>query len=251
VLQFLASHPMVDRYDLSALEGIACGAAPLGEALQRQAAERLKCKVYQGFGMTESSGVVATSDPDRVRVGASGRLLPGTEARLVDPLTGDDARPGEPGELWFRGPQAFKGYRNQPDATAATISADGWVRTGDIGVIDDDGFLFITDRLKELIKVKGFQVAPAELEALLVTHPLVADVAVIGRPDDRAGEIPVAYVVPRTGFLADALKAWVAERVVDYKQLGDVVVCETIPKSPSGKILRRLVRSLDARRTKA
>lgn len=251
VLQFLASHPMVDRYDLSALEGIACGAAPLGEALQRQAAARLKCKVYQGFGMTESSGVVATSDPDRVRVGASGQLLPGTEARLVDPLSGDDMPPGEPGELWFRGPQAFKGYRNQPDATAATISANGWVRTGDIGVIDDDGFLFITDRLKELIKVKGFQVAPAELEALLVTHPLVADVAVIGRPDDRAGEIPVAYVVPRAGFDADALKAWVAERVVDYKQLGDVVVCDTIPKSPSGKILRRLVRSLDARRTKA
>ena len=145
-------------------------------------AERLKCKVMQGFGMTESSGCVALTHPDRIRAGTSGQLLPGTQARLVDPATGADVERGQPGELWFRGPQAFKGYLNQPQATAATITADGWVRTGDIGTIDADGYLTITDRLKELIKVKGFQVAPAELEALLFTHPQVADAAVIGRP---------------------------------------------------------------------
>jgi acyl-CoA synthetase (AMP-forming)/AMP-acid ligase II len=248
VLQFLAAHPLVDQYDLTSLELVGCGAAPLGASLQHKAAERLKCPVVQGFGMTESSGVVFVSHPDVARYGASGRLLPGTEARIVDPASGDDAAPGETGELWFRGPQAFKGYLNQPASTAATITSDGWVRTGDLGRIDADGYLYVTDRLKELIKVKAFQVAPAELEALLVTHPAVADVTVIGRPDERAGEVPVAYIVPRGTFDAEAIKAWVAERVVEYKQLADVVACEAIPKTPSGKILRRVVREMDARR---
>jgi 4-coumarate--CoA ligase len=241
----------VEQYDLSSLDGIACGAAPLGALLERKAAERLKCRVGQGFGMTESAGCVFATDRDAPRNGASGWLLPGTEARIVDPVSGDDAGPGESGELWFRGPQAFTGYLNQPAPTAATITSDGWVRTGDLGRIDADGYLYVTDRLKELIKVKGFQVAPAELEALLLTHPAVADVTVIGRPDERAGEVPVAYVVPRGACDAEAIKAWVAERVVEYKQLGDVVACEAIPKTAAGKILRRRVREMDARRTAA
>jgi acyl-CoA synthetase (AMP-forming)/AMP-acid ligase II len=249
VMQFLAGHPLVERFDLTALESVGCGAAPLGSALERKAAERLRCPIFQGFGMTESSGCVSVSNPDKMRSGSSGQLLPGTQARLVDPVTGDDAPDGEPGELWFRGPQAFKGYLNQPAATAATITEDGWVRTGDIACIDRDGYLFIVDRLKELIKVKGFQVAPAELEALLLTHPAVADVTVIGRADERAGEVPVAYVVPRGEFDADAVKAWTAARVVAYKQLADVIACEAIPRSPSGKMLRRVVRDIDARRT--
>jgi acyl-CoA synthetase (AMP-forming)/AMP-acid ligase II len=246
VLQFLALHPLVDAFDLSSLEIIGCGAAPLGQALEHKAAERLKCKVMQGFGMTESSGCVTVTHPERIRSGTSGQLLAGTQARVVDPASGADAEPGQPGELWFRGPQAFKGYLNQPQATAATITPDGWVRTGDIGTIDADGYLTITDRLKELIKVKGFQVAPAELEALLFTHPAVADAAVIGRPDERAGELPVAYVVARGTLSVEQLKGWVAERVVQYKQLGDVVLCEAIPKTPAGKILRRVLRQQDA-----
>lgn len=248
VLQFLATHPLVDQYDLSSIESIGCGGAPLGADLQQKAATRLKCAVFQGFGMTESSGVVAACDPRHQRIGASGRLLPGTEARIVDPVSGGNMPAGEAGELWFHGPQAFKGYLNQPEPTRATITRDGWVQTGDIGFIDADGYLFITDRLKELIKVKGFQVAPAELEALLATHPAVADVTVIGRLDERAGEVPVAYVVPRGALEIGALKAWLAERVVPYKQLADVVICEAIPKSPSGKILRRIVRQMDAQR---
>lgn len=251
VMQFLAMHPMVDAHDLSTIEMIGCGAAPLGAALERKVAERLQCKVMQGFGMTESSGCVAVSHPDRIRAGSSGQLLPGTQGRVVDPATGADLARGMPGEFWFRGPQAFKGYLNRPDATAESITADGWVRTGDIGTIDAEGYLCITDRLKELIKVKGFQVPPAELEALLLTHPAVADVAVIGRPDERAGEIPVAYVVARGALDPEAVKAWVAQRVVAYKQLGDVVRCEAIPKNPSGKILRRVLRAQDAQRATA
>jgi|SRR6516165_3800874 len=132
--------------------------------------------------------------------------------------------------------------------TSDIITTDGWVRTGDVGYIDGDGYLFITDRLKELIKVKGFQVAPAELETLLYSHPLVADAAVIGRADERDGERPVAYVVPRSELEPNDLKQWIAERVSAYKQLADVIVCEEIPKSLSGKILRRVLRARDAQR---
>jgi len=139
----------------------------------------------------------------------------------------------------------LRGYFGQPLATAATLTIDGWVRTGDIGYFDDHGHLYITDRLKELVKVKGYQVAPAELEALLLTHPDVADAAVIGRPDDRAGEVPVAYVVARGTLDAPALKAWVAERVADYKRIAEVLACDAIPKSPTGKILRRALRAQD------
>ena len=248
IVQFLAAHPLVDAHDLSSLKNINSGAAPLGIPLQDLASSRLKCDVDQGFGMTESSCAVAVTYPGRRRLGASGQLLPGTQARVVDVDTQSDAESGGSGEIWFRGPQAFKGYLNNPAMTAETITPDGWVRTGDIGHFDADGYLFITDRLKELIKVKGFQVAPAELEALLLTHPAVADAAVIGRADDRAGEIPVAYLVTRAPVDREAVKQWVAEQVIDCKRLGDVVFCEAIPKSPTGKILRRELRLQDARR---
>jgi len=245
VLQFLALHPLIASYDLSSLEVIGCGAAPLASKLQQKASERLNCDVGQGFGMTESSGVIAVSSPGRYRLGSSGELLPGTQARVVDPSSGVDLERGVPGELWFRGPQAFKGYLNNFRMTSETVTPDGWVRTGDIGYIDDDGYIFITDRLKELIKVKGFQVAPAELEGLLLTHPSVADAAVIGRPHERDGETPVAYVVAREEIGSEELKHWIADKVSPFKQLGDIVFCETIPKSLSGKILRRVLRVQD------
>jgi acyl-CoA synthetase (AMP-forming)/AMP-acid ligase II len=177
--------------------------------------------------------------------------VPGTQARVVDPDSGADLPRGQDGELWFRGPQLFSGYLNDPQATAATLSADGWIRTGDLGRIDADGFLFITDRLKELIKVKGLAVAPAELEALLLTHPAVADAAVIGRPDDRVGEVPVAYLVARGELDPDTLSRWLAERVAPHKRLADMVLVAAIPKSPSGKLLRRLLREQDAERIAA
>jgi acyl-CoA synthetase (AMP-forming)/AMP-acid ligase II len=248
VLQFMAQHALVDAHDLSSLKRIICGAAPLGGAMERLAANRLKCDVGQGFGMTEASGVISASYPARGRPGASGQLLPGTEARVVDPETGLDLGRNSSGEIWFRGPQAFRGYLNRADETAATITPDGWVRTGDIGHVDAEDYLYITDRLKELIKVKGFQVAPAELESLLMTHPSVADAAVVGRPDERTGETPVAYVRTRCELDPEELKSWIASRVVDYKRLGDIVFCEAIPKTTSGKILRRTLRALDAER---
>jgi acyl-CoA synthetase (AMP-forming)/AMP-acid ligase II len=248
VLHFLTTHPLVDAYDLSSLQVVGCGAAPLSGELEEKSAERLKCKVGQGYGMTESSGVIAISHPDRYRVGSSGELLPGTELRVVDPSTGADLERGVQGEIWFRGPQGFKGYLNNHIMTGDTITPERWVRTGDFGYIDADGYVFITDRLKEMIKVKGFQVAPAEIEALLLTHPCIADAAVIGRPDRRNGEVPVAYVVAGREIEPDELKHWLAERISSYKQLGDVVFCKTIPRSPSGKILRRLLRSQDADR---
>jgi acyl-CoA synthetase (AMP-forming)/AMP-acid ligase II len=248
VLHFLVHDPRVANYDLSSLKRVNCGAAPLGKGPQQQAAVRLRCIVSQGFGMTESSGAISLTRPGRERAGSSGELLPGTQARVVDPATLADVPRGSPGEIWFRGPQAFLGYHGQPEATAATITRDGWVRTGDIGYIDTDGYVYLTDRLKELIKVKGYQVAPAELEALLYAHPHIADAAVIGRAHERCGEVPVAYVVPRGALDVSGLRDWVAARVPEYKQLADVVICEVIAKTPAGKILRRELRLIDARR---
>ena len=151
---------------------------------------------------------------------------------------------GGRGELWVRGPLVMRGYLNNPEATAATIDADGWLHTGDVAVIDEDGHMTIVDRVKELIKYKGFQVPPAELEALLVTHPDVADVAVIGIPDDEAGELPKAFIVRAAGaeIAAADLQAFVAEHVATYKQIRVVEFVDEIPKSASGKILRRVLR---------
>ncbi|HTV50700.1 MAG TPA: AMP-binding protein [Steroidobacteraceae bacterium] len=248
LLRFLLQHPLVADYDLSSIKRIGCGAAPLDRDLEKRVADRMGCVVVQGFGMTESSGVITSTRPGHERAGSSGQLLPGTQARVVDPATLSDVPRGSAGEIWFRGPQAFLGYHNAPEATATTLTSDGWVRTGDIGYFDDAGYLYVTDRLKELIKVKGFQVAPSELEALLYTHPDVADAAVIGRADERCGEAPVAYIVPRRALDPDGLKEWVAQRVSAYKHLADVVVCPAIPKTASGKILRRDLRSMDAQR---
>ena len=244
----LAKHPAVDSRDLSSLRTIMSGAAPLGAELAEQVAERIGCKVIQGYGLTETSPVTHVIRPDgENRPGSIGTALPHTECRLVDPETGEDVPDGERGELWIRGPQVMAGYLNNPDATAETIDDDGWLHTGDIAVRDPDGFYAIVDRLKELIKFKGYQVPPAELEALLITHPEVADVAVIGVPDDEAGELPKAFVVPAGDTVdAKALMAFVAERVAPQKRVRLVEVIDEIPKSPSGKILRRLLKDREA-----
>ncbi len=241
----LAKHPVVDGYDLSSVRRIFSGAAPLGGEVAEAAARRLGCSVAQGYGMTELSPVTHAIADGEYRAGSVGTLVAGTEARLIDPETGRDAASGEPGEIWVRGPQVMKGYLGNPAATAATVDADGWLHTGDVAVIDADGHTFIVDRLKELIKYKGFQVPPAELEALLLTHPGVADAAVIGVPDEEAGEIPKAFVVRAGAADLDAtgVQAFVAEHVAHYKQVRVVEFVDSIPKSASGKILRRELRA--------
>jgi acyl-CoA synthetase (AMP-forming)/AMP-acid ligase II len=237
----LAKHPAVDQHDLSSIQTIMSGAAPLGAELAEAVAARLDCTVIQGYGLTETSPVTHCIRPSgENRPGSIGPALPNTECRLVDPETGQDVDEGERGELWIRGPQVMKGYLNNEEATRSTIDEDGWLHTGDIAVVDSDGYFQIVDRLKELIKYKGFQVAPAELEALLITHPEVQDVAVIGVPDEECGELPKAYVVPSGDSVdADALMEWCGERVSPQKKVRLVETIEAIPKSASGKILRR------------
>jgi acyl-CoA synthetase (AMP-forming)/AMP-acid ligase II len=245
----LARHPAVDDFDLSALRGLGCGAAPLDERIERQCAHRLGCSVSQGYGMTEATGAIALPNldfPGRVVPGTIGQLVPGTDARVIDPETRADLGADREGELLIRGPQLMRAYRGQHAATAATIDADGWLHTGDLATITGDGTLRITDRLKELIKVKGFQVAPAELEGLLSAHPSVDDSAVIGVPDETAGEVPKAFVVAKGTLAADELLPWVAERVAPHKRIRAVEFVEEIPKLPSGKILRRALRDRSA-----
>jgi acyl-CoA synthetase (AMP-forming)/AMP-acid ligase II len=237
----LAKHPLVDRYDLSALKWLFSGAAPFGAELTAAVERRLSVTVRQGYGMTEASPATHYTAPESVRAGKVGQLVPGTECRVVDPATGDDVGVGVPGEVWARGPQVMKGYLNNPDATAATVDSEGWLHTGDIGVVDDDGFLEVTDRLKELIKVKGYQVAPAELEGLLLKHPKVADAAVIPVKDEDAGERPKAFIVASEAATAEEICAFVDAHVAHYKRLAQVEFVDAIPKSPSGKILRRVL----------
>ena len=244
----LAKHPAVDNFELGTIQTIMSGAAPLGADLAQSVAQRLDCTVIQGYGLTETSPVTHCVRPQgENRPGSIGQALPTTECRLVDPETGQDSEPGERGELWIRGPQVMKGYLNNDEATRNTVDGEGWLHTGDIGVVDEDGFFQIVDRLKELIKYKGFQVAPAELEALLITHPEVQDVAVIGVPNEECGELPKAYVVP-SGDSVDAggLMEWCAEKVSPQKKIRLVEEIDAIPKSASGKILRRELKDREA-----
>ncbi|HEX2073443.1 MAG TPA: AMP-binding protein [Geodermatophilus sp.] len=244
----LATAPEVDEYDLSSLRRAVSGAAPLDEELAARAEARTGCVIRQGYGMTEASPgthLVYDDDFSTTPPGSVGKLVPGTEARLVDPATGEDVAAGETGELLVRGPQVMLGYLDNPGATAETIT-DGWLHTGDIARADENGDFYIVDRLKELIKYKGYQVAPAELEAVLLTHPDVLDAAVIAVPDAAAGEVPKAFVVTRRELDPDVLVAFVAERVAPYKKLRALEFIAEIPKSPAGKILRRVLKARDA-----
>ncbi len=193
--------------------------------------------------MTEASPV--THSPfvagPWAKLGSIGPCVPNTECMVVDVATGAELDANEQGELWVRGPQVMRGYLNRPEETARTITPDGWLRTGDIGYADADGDFYIVDRLKELIKYKAYQVAPAELEAVLLSHPAVGDVAVIPAPDEAAGEVPKAFVVLRGEATAEDLMAFVAERVAPYKKVRRLEFVAEIPKSPSGKILRRVL----------
>ncbi|BAT79341.1 hypothetical protein VIGAN_02221400 [Vigna angularis var. angularis] len=240
----LAKSELVNKYDISSLRMLGCGGAPLGE----QVASDFKAKfpnveISQGYGLTESGGGAARSfGPEEMkRHGSVGRLSENMEAKIVDPETGEALPPCRKGELWIRGPTIMKGYVGDEKATAETLDSEGWLKTGDLCYFDSDGFLYIVDRLKELIKYKAYQVPPAELEHILHTNPEIADAAVVPYPDEEAGQIPMAFVVrkPGSNISANQVMEFVAKQVSPYKKIRRVSFVNSIPKSPAGKILRR------------
>ncbi|MEU4114758.1 4-coumarate--CoA ligase family protein [Kitasatospora sp. NPDC028055] len=253
----LAKHPVVADFDLSSVEYLLCAAAPLDHDLAEACARRLGLPhLLQGYGMTELSPVthvVSPTERDPVP-GSVGRMVPSTELRVIAlDGSGADLGPGEPGELLIRGPQVMKGYFGRPSDTAAMVDAEGWLHTGDIGYVDGRGYLFVVDRVKELIKYKGYQVAPAELEAVLLGHPQIADAAVIGVRDADGTECPKAFVVraPGSGLTAEEVTGYVAGHVAPYKKVRAVEFVDAVPKSAAGKILRRELRAREAAREAA
>ncbi|QBJ96565.1 4-coumarate--CoA ligase family protein [Rhodococcus sp. ABRD24] len=251
----LAKHPLVDQYDLSSINMVFSGAAPLDSALGKAVAARLDCKVRQGYGMSEMSPVshVIPFDSDDVALDSVGYTISNMECKLVDPATGEEVDypaegVSEPGELCCKGPNIMVGYLGNEQATRDTIDADGFLHTGDIATVDSSGVVTVVDRLKELIKYKGYQVPPAELEALLLTHPGIADAAVIGVLDADGEEVPKAFVVrqPDAQIDDEDVMSFVAERVSPHKKVRKVQFIDAVPKSASGKILRKDLRAAEA-----
>ncbi|KAI5329560.1 hypothetical protein L3X38_028957 [Prunus dulcis] len=239
----LAKSELAQKYDLSSLRRIGCGGAPLGNEVVERFTEKFpNVEIVQGYGLTEGGGVTRMIGPEESKRYASvGRLAENMEAKIVDPETREALPPGRRGELWLRSPTVMKGYIGDDKATAETLHSDGWLKTGDLCFFDDEGFLYIVDRLKELIKYKAYQVPPAELEPILQSHPDIADAAVIPYPDEEAGQIPMAYVVRKPGSNINeaAVMDFVAKQVAPYKKIRRVSFINSIPKSPAGKILRR------------
>ncbi|KAI8924589.1 luciferase [Entophlyctis helioformis] len=241
----LARHPIVDKFDLSALSRVVTGAAPFPAAISEAITKRFGVISVQGYGLTETTPFISLCPLKEPVHGSIGVLAPNIEARIVDAETGKDVGAGEAGELWVRGPNVMVGYHNNAEATAASIDADGYFHTGDVAIISAEGYLTIVDRLKELIKYGGLQVAPAELEAKLLSYPKIADAAVIGCPDEAVGELPLAFVVMHPGQTATEaeIQTFIAGQVAQHKQLrGGVVLIDAIPRAASGKILRRVLR---------
>jgi acyl-CoA synthetase (AMP-forming)/AMP-acid ligase II len=245
---------MVDDYDLSCIDTIMSGAAPLDAELGHAVAKRLGCDVIQGYGMTEMSPVSHTIPPGRtdIDLNSVGPAIPNMECKLVDPETGEELGVGERGELLCRGPNVMVGYLNDPEATAATLDDEDWLHTGDVATVDAEGNFTIVDRVKELIKYKGYQVPPAELEALLLTHDKIADAAVIGVKDAEGEEVPKAFIVRQAAgadLTEDDVMGFVAERIAPHKKVRVVEFIDAIPKSASGKILRKDLRAKEAAAT--
>ncbi|KAF5203663.1 4-coumarate--CoA ligase [Thalictrum thalictroides] len=246
----IAKSPDLHNHDLTSIRTLMSGAAPMGKELEDTLRAKLpNAKLGQGYGMTEAGPVLSmclafAKEPYEIKSGSCGTVVRNAEMKIVDPETGASLPRNQSGEICIRGSQIMKGYLNDPEATANTIDIDGWLHTGDVGYIDDDDELFIVDRLKELIKYKGFQVAPAELEALLINHPNISDAAVVPMKDDAAGEVPVAFVVKSNGakISEEDIKQYISKQVVFYKRISKVFFQETIPKAPSGKILRKELR---------
>jgi acyl-CoA synthetase (AMP-forming)/AMP-acid ligase II len=244
ILVALNRSPIVTKFVLSSLQTIESGGAPLGrDTIDNFTALFPNVQVTQGYGLTESSGPVTfiKTKEENTRYGTTGLLAANMEAKVVDIVTGKALPPNHKGELWLRGPTIMKGYFGNDEATASTLDSEGWLKTGDLCYIDGEGFLFVVDRLKELIKYKGFQVAPAELEELLLSNPEITDAAVIPYPDQEAGQVPMSFVVRKSNsnLCEEDVKKFVAKHVSPYKKIRRVAFVTSIPKSASGKILRK------------
>ena len=244
IVQEFCHHPKVLTMDWSRLRYVNAGGAILSPEVQERFTQITGVPVMVGYGLTESSPTTHITPIGKIKVGSIGLPLSLTDDKIVDPETKTELRPREIGELWVRGPQVMKGYYNNPEATAQTV-IDGWLRTGDLAWKDEEGYVFIVDRLKEVIKCKGFQVPPAEIENVLVSHPDIKDAAVIGEPHPEYGEVPVAYVVlqDKASLSQEAIIEYAAQGLAKYKRLAKVVFAETIPRSASGKVLRRLFKN--------
>lgn len=250
LVNFLAKHPVIDTVlPLPKLKELFSGAAPLGPELIEAVCKRLNIKeVRQGYGMTEMSPASHVVPYNDTHLGSIGKLIAGMQAKIVSTETGEIVGPGERGELCCKGPNIMKGYLNKPEETAKCMDADGYLHTGDVAIVDENGIFSIVDRVKELIKVKGFQVPPAELEAVIGGFEKVADVAVIGIPDERAGELPKAFVVKQKGaedMTEQDVMDYVNAKVAPYKKVAVVEFVATIPKSAAGKILRKELRAAE------
>ena len=237
----LANFPGTDKYDTSSLKMIMSGAAPLPPEVAQASARALRTVVLQGYGMTETSPVTNVNPMNRIKDATVGPPIADTVEKVVSLDDGRELGVGEVGELLTFGPQVMQGYWQRPEETAETLPGGGWIRTGDIVQCDEEGYVTILDRKKEMIKYKGYQIAPAELEALLMEHPAVMDSAVIPKRDAESGEVPKAFILLRPGQEAtsDELMRFVEERVAPYKKVREIEFVAAIPKTPSGKILRR------------
>ncbi|XP_022135247.1 4-coumarate--CoA ligase 1-like, partial [Momordica charantia] len=247
----IAESPAVESSDMSSIRMVLSGAAPLGKELEDAVKAKLPQAILgQGYGMTE--GLVFTmslafaKERFEVKSGACGTLMRNSEMKIINPQTGASLPRNQPGEICIRSTQFMKGYLHDEEATKGIIDKNGWLHSGDIGFVDDDDEVFIVDRLKELIKYKGFQVAPAELEALLISHGHIADAAVVPMKDEVAGEVPAAFIVrsDSSNIAEDEIKQYISKQVVFYKRINRVFFVDSIPKSSSGKILRRQLRAL-------
>ncbi|MBV9073862.1 MAG: AMP-binding protein [Acidobacteria bacterium] len=253
IISALAQYPDLEHFNFSSMKVITSSAAPLSVSAQEKCEQRLGVPVIQGYGMTEMAGLTHGSieTAGLKKPATVGPCVPNVLTKVVDPGTGLELGPNEPGEIYIGGPQVMKGYLNNPEASAVAVDAEGWYHTGDIGYADEDGYFYIVDRVKELIKCNAFQVAPAELESILVSHPAIPEAAVIGSPDEKMGEVPKAFVVVRQPVAAEDVIEFVATRVASYKQIRKLEFVDSLPKSPAGKLLRRVLRERESQSQQA
>jgi len=245
----LVSNPVINKYDLSSLRYVKAGAMPIPPEIKERWEQLTGVKMILGYGLSEACPETHNSPPQRVKMRTVGIPVTDTDARIVDEETGEnELPPGEVGELVIRGPQVMKGYLNRPEETREALR-NGWLYTGDLGVMDEEGYFSIVDRKKETIKYKGYTIAPAEVEAALYEHPAVKECAVVGKPDALAGEVPKAYVVLKEGYQSseEELVSFCGERIAPYKKIREVEFIQEIPKTQVGKVLRRVLRDRERR----